>query len=73
METIFERMKAVIVSTTGVAEEDVTEDSLLSSFCADSLETVDLLLEMEIEFGIDIEEAKTVRTVRDAVALVNRK
>jgi acyl carrier protein len=68
-----ERMKDVIARTTGVDEAEITEDSLFAGFCSDSLETVDLLLEIEIEFGIDIDDPGEVATVRQALALVGAK
>ena len=70
MVATLDRMKAAISRSTGVDPEDISEDTPFISLCKDSMETIDVMLEIEIEFGIDIDEPTKVRTVGDAVALV---
>lgn len=73
MSEIASRVKAIIVDKLGVDENEVTETaSFTTDLGADSLDTVELIMEFEKEFGITIpdEKAETIQTVGDAVALI---
>lgn len=76
-EEIFERVKQVIVDKLGVAEEEVTEDAnLMTDLSADSLDTIELIMEFEKMFGIKISDDVTekIQTVGDMVnAIVELK
>ncbi|MDR2841226.1 MAG: acyl carrier protein [Paludibacter sp.] len=64
------KVKAIIVDKLGVDEADVTAAaSFTNDLGADSLDTVELIMEFEKEFGISIpdEEAEKIATVGDAV------
>ena len=68
------RVKAIITKLLGVKEQDVSpEKSFTDDLGADSLDVVELMLEMENEFRLDIpeEEAEKIRTVGDAVTYIN--
>lgn len=68
------RVKSIIVKLLGVNEEDVSADKAFTDdLGADSLDVVELMLEMESEFRLDIpeEEAEKIRTVGDAVTYIN--
>lgn len=70
MATIAERVKKIIVEKLGVDESEVTnEASFTNDLGADSLDTVELIMEFEKEFNISIpdEQAETIATVGDAV------
>ena len=69
MATIAERVKKIIVDKLGVEESQVTpEASFTTDLGADSLDTVELIMEFEKEFNINIpdEKAETIATVGDA-------
>ena len=73
MSQIADRVKAIIVDKLGVYEAQVTETaSFTSDLGADSLDTVELIMEFEKEFGITIpdDKAETIQTVGDAVAYI---
>ena len=73
MSEIASRVKAIIVDKLGVDENEVTETaSFTTDLGADSLDTVELIMEFEKEFGINIpdEKAETIQTVGDAVAFI---
>ncbi len=73
MSEIAEKVKAIIVDKLGVDEADVvTTASFTNDLGADSLDTVELIMEFEKEFGVSIpdEEAQKISTVADAIAKV---
>ena len=71
MSDIATRVKEIIVDKLGVDESEVTpEASFTNDLGADSLDTVELIMEFEKEFGITIpdEEAEKITTVGEAIA-----
>ena len=73
MSDISEKVKAIIVDKLGVDENEVTnEASFTNDLGADSLDTVELIMELEKEFDIQIpdDKAEAIATVGDAVAFI---
>ena len=73
---IVEKVKAIIVDKLGVEPSEVTETAnFANDLGADSLDTVELLMEFEKVFGIKIpdEETSTIATVKDACDKVAEK
>lgn len=73
MAQIEERVKAIIVDKLGVDESEVTnEASFANDLGADSLDTVELIMEFEREFGISIpdDQAEKIATVKDAISYI---
>ncbi|MDD4644401.1 MAG: acyl carrier protein [Bacteroidales bacterium] len=73
MSDIESRVKAIIVDKLGVDESEVTlESSFTNDLGADSLDTVELIMEFEKEFNLAIpdDQAETIVTVGDAVSYV---
>ena len=71
-----ERVKKIITEQLGVDEEDVTpEANFVEDLGADSLDTVELVMAFEEEFGIEIpdEDAEKIMTVQQAVDYINEK
>jgi acyl carrier protein len=71
-----EKVKDIIVTELGVEREKLTDDaSFIDDLGADSLDIVELVMEFEKEFNIDIpdEDAEKLRTVGDAIAYLNTK
>lgn len=72
-EEIFDTIKDMLVEQLGVDEDDVTmEASFADDLDADSLDLVEVIMEMEDKFGVKIsdEEAEKIKTVRQAVEYV---
>jgi len=66
-----DKVKEIIINELGVDPEKVTGDaSFVEDLGADSLDTVELVMAFEEEFGIDIpdEDAEQMQTVGDAIA-----
>ena len=73
MSEIASRVKAIIVDKLGVEESEVTnESSFTNDLGADSLDTVELIMEFEKEFGISIpdDQAEKIATVCAAVSYI---
>ncbi|HBB93464.1 MAG: acyl carrier protein [Bacteroidetes bacterium GWF2_49_14] len=73
MSDIESRVKAIIVDKLGVDESEVTrESSFTNDLGADSLDTVELIMEFEKEFNLAIpdDQAETISTVGDAINYV---
>ena len=72
MATI-DKVKEIIVERLSVDEKDVKEEaSFIDDLGADSLDTVELVMALEEEFGMEIpdEEAEKITTVGDAVKYI---
>ena len=71
-----EKVKDIIEKELGVEREKLTsEASFIEDLGADSLDIVELVMEFEKEFNIDIpdEDAEKLRTVGDAINYLNQK
>ncbi len=73
MSEIASRVKAIIVDKLGIDESEVTETAeFTKDLGADSLDTVELIMEFEKEFGITIpdDKAEGIQTVGDAISYI---
>lgn len=73
MSEIASRVKAIIVDKLGVDENEVTETAeFTKDLGADSLDTVELIMEFEKEFGITIpdDQAEKISTVQNAIEYI---
>jgi acyl carrier protein len=73
---IEDTVKSIIVDKLGVDESDVTKDaSFTNDLGADSLDTVELIMEFEKEFDLTIpdEEAEEIATVGNAIEYVEEE
>ena len=73
MSEIAERVKNIVVDKLGCEPEKVTpEAAFITDLGADSLATVELMMDFEKEFGLSIpdEDAEKIKTVGDAISYV---
>jgi len=77
MSAVAEKVKEIIVYKLGVSPEEVTESaSFTNDLGADSLDTVELIMEFEKEFKITIPDedaAEKIATVGDAIQYIEEK
>jgi len=76
MGTVDERVKKIIGEQLGVEEDEVTpEASFVEDLGADSLDTVELVMALEEEFGIEIpdEDAEKIQSVGNAIDYIQSK
>ena len=72
-ESLDERVKKIICEQLGVEEDEITpEAKFIEDLGADSLDTVELVMAFEEEFGLEIpdEDAEKIATVGDAVRYI---
>jgi acyl carrier protein len=70
------KVRSIIVDKLGVDEDSINDDSSFTNdLGADSLDTVELIMEFEKEFDLTIsdEDAEKIATVGDAIAYLNEK
>lgn len=71
-----EKVKSIIAEQLGVKADEVTPDaSFIDDLGADSLDTVELIMALEEEFGVEIpdEDAEKMTTVGEAVKYIEAK
>jgi len=74
--SVEERVRDLVVEQLGVNPEQVTrEASFIDDLGADSLDTVELVMAFEEEFGLEIpdEDAEKITTVGDAITYIKKK
>ena len=75
-EAVADRVRAIIAEQLGVKIEEVTDSaSFIEDLGADSLDTVELVMALEEEFGIEIpdEDAEKMSAVGDAIKYIESK
>ena len=75
MSNVAERVKKIVVEHLGVEEAKVTDNaSFIDDLGADSLDTVELVMAFEEEFGVEIPDdaAEKITTVKDAIDYIEQ-
>ncbi|MBQ4336204.1 MAG: acyl carrier protein [Lentisphaeria bacterium] len=73
MSAIADKVKKIVVQNLGCSEDQVTEDAkFIEHLGADSLDQVELVMQLEEEFGVTIPDnaAEKLSTVGDAIAYI---
>ncbi len=76
MASVFDRVKRIIVKQLNVDEDHITDDAFFADdLGADSIDSVELIMAFEAEFGIDIPEkdAENFKTVGDVVKFIESR
>jgi len=73
--TVEEKVRKVIADTLGIKEEKITPESIIDDLGADSLDTVELVMDLERKFRIEIsdEDAEKLRTVQDIIDYIGKQ
>src|SRR3712207_8120120 len=67
IKMILEKIKEIIAEQLNLDEETISEDTSFEDLGLDSLDLFQVVIEIEEEFDIQIEDAESIKTVRDAV------
>ncbi|MBV7273263.1 acyl carrier protein [Clostridium thailandense] len=67
---IFEKIKKIISEQLKIDEENITRETSFEELGVDSLDLFQIIIEIEEEFGVQIEDAESIRTVEEAVDFV---
>jgi acyl carrier protein len=76
MSEVETKVKEIIMDKLGTSEDKITpEASFRNDLGADSLSTVELMMELEEVFGVEIEdeEAEKIQTVKDAIGYIEKR
>ena len=76
MDSTEEKVKKIVMEHLGIEENKISLDSkFIDDLGADSLDTVELVMAFEEQFGIEIPDdaAETILTVQNAVDFINNK
>lgn len=68
-----EKVKAVLAEHLEMEESEITEATTFEDLGVDSLDTVEIMMEMEDEFGIEIKPAEVGKSVKELVAYIDGK
>ncbi len=70
---IFEEIREVVCEQLGVDESEVTLETTFEDLGADSLDLFQVVIEIEEKFGIQLEDAESIKSIKDAVDYVEKK
>lgn len=71
---IFEKVREILAKELNIPEEDIKlESNFTDDLGIDSLDLVQLVMELEEAFDITIDDAEAIKTVQDAVSFVEKK
>jgi len=71
----YEKLQVIIIDKLGISKEEISPDKTFTDLSADSLDKVELMMEIEREFNLSIpdEEMEKISTVQDAITLIETK
>ena len=70
---MIEKLAAYLASQLDINEEDITEETTFESLGIDSLDTVEMLMDLEEELGVELEMEEKVATVGELAAFIESK
>ncbi|WP_297631898.1 acyl carrier protein [uncultured Clostridium sp.] len=70
---IFEEIREVVCEQLGVEESEVKLETTFEELGADSLDLFQVVIEIEEKYGIQLEDAESIKSVKDAVDYVESK
>lgn len=70
---IFEKLQGIMEENLSIERDEITLESTFGSLGIDSLDTFQLIIEVEEAFGIEIESPETMKSVQDVVKYIEEK
>ena len=70
---IFEKLAEILADYKGIDVADIKMETSFADLGFDSLDTVDLLMSLEDEFGVEVEMDPNIKTVADVVEIIKNK
>lgn len=70
---VFEKVQQMLAEHLGVEASTITMDSTFEALGVDSLDTVEMVMELEESLGIELELEKKVETVGELVSIIEEK
>lgn len=70
---VFEKLKAILAEHCDTDPSEITQETTFESLGIDSLDTVEMVMEMEEELGVELELDEKVETVGDMVKFIESK
>lgn len=69
----FEKIKTIISEHLDIEESEITLETTFEDLGIDSLDTVELMMEVEDEFGVEVKAAEAGKSVKELVAYIDSK
>lgn len=70
---IFEKLQGIMEENLSIEKDEIALDSTFTSLGIDSLDTFQLIMEIEEQFGIEVESPENMKTVKDVVNYIESK
>ena len=70
---IFEKLQGIMEEHLSIERDEIKLDSTFQSLGIDSLDTFQLIIEIEEEFGIEVESPENMKTIKDVVDYIEEK
>ena len=70
---MFEKIRAYLASELDISEDEITRDTTFESLGVDSLDTVEMVMDLEQELGVELELEEKIATVGELVDFVESK
>ena len=70
---MFEKIRSYLASELDISEDEITRDTTFESLGVDSLDTVEMVMDLEQELGVDLELEDKLATVGELVDFVESK
>ena len=70
---MFEKIRAYLASELDISEDEITRDTTFESLGVESLDTVEMVMDLEQELGVELEIEEKIATVGELVDFVESK
>ena len=70
---MFEKIRSYLASELDISEDEITRDTTFESLGVDSLDTVEMVMDLEQELGVELEVEEKIATVGELVDFVESK